>query len=376
MTSESILFLNWSASLGGAEMSLLRILNKLDRNRFHPHLWLMQKGPLETMAEQRGIHVEVTPYSHFRSAVLNPWMHVKLLRYLERHQIKLIVAIGALSFILSKYAATQKSIPMLWWMMDIPDGTDPWVNFAGQFQANLLLGCSNAVCKGFEAMFPHNPTPKKAMYLPLEEGLNCSQETLIKLRRELSWDPESKIIGLFGRLQRWKGQKTLLESAPLILKSCPKTVFIFAGGVLPGMDDGYADELKQKAIDLKIDSQVKFLGNRSDVHELMSLCDIVVHTSLKPEPFGLVIAEAMAAGKAVIASKAGGPLEMIQDQENGLLIPPGNSKLLAEAITKLLENDSFRLRLGKQAQESSKTRFSSTLITTQFENEFKELLRQ
>src|SRR5712692_12111612 len=82
----------------------------------------------------------------------------------------------------------------------------------------------------------------------------------------------------------------------------------------------------------------------------MNACDIVVHASVEPEPWGLVVAEAMAAGRPVIASAAGGPVEMITSGEDGLLVEPGGPEDLAAAIESLLRDPQRRQAMGESAR--------------------------
>jgi glycosyltransferase involved in cell wall biosynthesis len=94
-----------------------------------------------------------------------------------------------------------------------------------------------------------------------------------------------------------------------------------------------------------------FLGHRRDVNALMNACDAVVHASVESEPWGLVVAEGMAAGRVVIASAAGGPLEMIENRRNGLLVPPGDAFVLAAALEEVLARPAWRREMGEAARD-------------------------
>ncbi|MGC9261787.1 MAG: glycosyltransferase, partial [Phycisphaerae bacterium] len=103
---------------------------------------------------------------------------------------------------------------------------------------------------------------------------------------------------------------------------------------------------------------ITLLGFRSDVSDLMSACDIFVLPA-PAEPFGLVLIEAMALGKPVIAAAAGGPLEIVADGETGLLFEPGNAESLAQAINRLLENRELRQRMGEAGRKRYEEMFTA-----------------
>jgi glycosyltransferase involved in cell wall biosynthesis len=126
-----------------------------------------------------------------------------------------------------------------------------------------------------------------------------------------------------------------------------------------GLEIGYKEKLHEIVRREGLSEKTLFLGERKDISDLMNLSDVIVHASLEPEPWGLVVAEGMAAGRAVVASAAGGPLEMIEHGRNGLLVPPGNSAALAEAIEALLENPELRRQMGEAARRHAEEHFDS-----------------
>jgi glycosyltransferase involved in cell wall biosynthesis len=99
-------------------------------------------------------------------------------------------------------------------------------------------------------------------------------------------------------------------------------------------------------------------GFRRDIADVMNSLDVVVHTSVRPEPFGRVILEGMLLGKAVVATAAGGVPELIHDGETGFLVPPGDVASLAERLIPLLQDAALRLGVGRRAQAWARERFS------------------
>lgn len=173
------------------------------------------------------------------------------------------------------------------------------------------------------------------------------------LRRELNVD-DKFVIGHFSRLAPWKGQHILLKA----LADCPDSVVVLlVGDALFGEAD-YVTHLHQLVNDLKLANRVHFLGFRSDVPDLMGACDLIAHTSTAPEPFGRVIVEAMLSGRPVVASAAGGAMELVQHGHNGWLFPPSEIPKLTEIITECQRDPSHIRRLATRAQLDAQHRFN------------------
>ncbi|MCP5064118.1 MAG: glycosyltransferase family 4 protein [Ignavibacteriae bacterium] len=158
---------------------------------------------------------------------------------------------------------------------------------------------------------------------------------------------ESEIItiGCFGRLEEWKGQQILIEAVEIIVKTVPEIkIFIVGNGPSEG-------KLQEQVKNRGLEKHIEFTGHITNVNDYMNRCSIIAHTSIEPEPFGMVITEAMALGKPVIATNFGGPLEIIDNGKDGILIPPKNPSILAESILSLIENPSLRIQIGKNARQ-------------------------
>lgn len=168
------------------------------------------------------------------------------------------------------------------------------------------------------------------------------------LRGELGIAADEPVVTLVGGLVDWKGQDVLLDAAPRILERYPHAHLLLVGGAY-GKDRDFADEIKRRAAAPALRGRVRLLGMRGDVPDILALSTIVLHASTKPEPFGRTFLEGMALGKAVIASNEGGPLDVIEDGVDGLLIPPRDPQRLATAVLRLLDQPDFAATLGSRA---------------------------
>ena len=170
------------------------------------------------------------------------------------------------------------------------------------------------------------------------------------------------VAAVFGRIARWKGQDLLLRAASGIPGL---RVWIVGEALFTGDDRRYAGELKALASSPALAGRVDFLGHRDDVPRLMQAADVIVHTSVAPEPFGRVVAEGMLSGRAVIASRAGGPLEMIRTGETGWLFAPGDAGDLASVLRQVLALPDCGRATGRQASEEAGSRYSLSSVLEQ-----------
>jgi glycosyltransferase involved in cell wall biosynthesis len=165
-------------------------------------------------------------------------------------------------------------------------------------------------------------------------------------------------IGMIGTMARWKGHQIFLRALTLLRNRPPVRAYVIGGPVYETGGSQYSlEELAALAGRYNLTGHVGFTGFVADVPAALRALDIVVHASTEPEPFGLVIAEAMACGRAVIVSNAGGATELIEAGNDALTYQPGDHAMLADVMAKLIENRELRQSLGRAARESAVCRF-------------------
>jgi len=186
------------------------------------------------------------------------------------------------------------------------------------------------------------------------------------LREELGLS-RVPIVSVFSRLAPWKGQHVLLEA----LVHLPGVHALLVGEALFG-EDPYAKALHKQAKALGIVDRVHSLGFRRDIPRLMRLSNIVVHTSTAPEPFGRVIVEGMLARRPVVATRAGGVTEIVEDGISGVLVPPGDPKPLAKALTDLFDDPHKGCALAEAGRVVALERFSLQAMLEGIEEQVQE----
>jgi glycosyltransferase involved in cell wall biosynthesis len=164
-------------------------------------------------------------------------------------------------------------------------------------------------------------------------------------------------VGLVATFGRWKGHDLFLDAVQRAASSRPIRGYIIGGPVYDTANSQYTSRELQSMIDARRLRDRVGLTGFVDAAAAMRALDIVVHASTEAEPFGLVIAEAMACGRSVITTGHGGAAELVVTEHDAVVVPPGNSQALAEAIERLAGDRTLRDAIGERARESAVDRF-------------------
>jgi glycosyltransferase involved in cell wall biosynthesis len=184
------------------------------------------------------------------------------------------------------------------------------------------------------------------------DGIDLDEEKAVGskegCRARWGLPPDLPVVGIVGTIQRWKGHHEVISAIKKVKEKIPNIKCVIVGGIY---DPVYENELRHLVETLNLKDNIIFLGYQSNTLSVMNAMDIVVHASILPEPFGRVLIEAMSLGKPVIATKAGGPIEIIEDQVSGLLVPPSDPEALSDAIIHLLQDPSGGAEMGRSGRE-------------------------
>jgi glycosyltransferase involved in cell wall biosynthesis len=248
----------------------------------------------------------------------------------------------------SSLAAMIAGVPTLWYQHGVPSLPSWMDRIVTMLPTSGVLCCSKIGAIAQARLQPSRPVRVVYPSVDLERFDARRLLSVDEIRYKLDLPNKGPLIGIVGRLQQWKGMHTLVEAMPQVLKHYPDAHCILVGGK-HDLEPAYEDYLKAQIKELKLDSRVILTGLQANVPEWMQAMDIIVHAS-NNEPFGIVIIEAMALGKPIIAGNVGGPTEIVQNGINGILTPYGNSDVLAHAILQYLDDPEFAHHLGVSAR--------------------------
>ena len=371
---QKILFIDHTAVMGGAELCLVDLATAyINRGK----VLLFQDGNLKNHLQNLGVEVSIAKASKTMlnlrtSGGLNSLITIPELWNLagqiarEARGYDLIVANSQKAFVTAALATLRGSPPVLWYLHDILTAKhfsrvnrQIAVFLANRFAAKILVN-SQATGKAFVAAGGKKP------YDVIYNGFDArkfdavADEEIAKVRSELGIG-NAPLVGLFSRLSYWKGQHILLSA----VKDLPEVHVILVGDALFGEEE-YVAELKALAAIPELKGRIHWLGFRNDIPALMKACDIIAHTSTEPEPFGRVIVEGQLAQKPVIASAAGGALELIEDGVSGCLFPLEDVATLSKQIERLVSDRSLANKIAQLGYTNAKTNFALDTILESF----------
>jgi glycosyltransferase involved in cell wall biosynthesis len=186
--------------------------------------------------------------------------------------------------------------------------------------------------------------------------------------------PADLAIGIFGRVTQWKGQKEFLHAAMHVLPRFPGLRVYIVGDASDG-DPRYLDDCRELARSSPFAAQIEFTGLVTDVAAYYRKCTVVVHASIDPEPFGMVLIEAMAEARPVVASMSGAPPEIIQDGIEGYLVDPKDADVMAVRIIALLADPALATQMGVLGHKKVLAHYDPSVAARRFERLYMDVAR-
>ncbi|MCS7032517.1 MAG: glycosyltransferase [Phycisphaerae bacterium] len=396
-----VAFLSASGELGGAERCLLDLIRGLRRElrKFDPMCILPEEGPLAEALRQLGVSVEVVELPKFLASTGDsgersrltvalrllagvpavPAMVRRLRRLLVDRSCDLVHSNGVKTHLLSALAV-PRTMPLLWHLHDFV-GARPVAGAllrAAAVRPVTLVANSRAVAEDAAQRLRlpsvrhiHNaidltqfvPESLEGSWLDSAAGLEPAGGRVVR-------------VGLVATYARWKGQDQFIDAVAQLGDSIRQAgrFYIIGGPIYRTRGSQWTqEELHRRIRERGLSGCLGLVGFQSDPARVMRSLDVVVHASTRPEPFGLTIAEAMAAGRAVVAVSAGGSAELFRPGIDALAIRPGSVPDLREALARLIADESLRRRLGASAAVEARKRFDLHRFAGEFAGLYRNL---
>lgn len=355
-----IVFLIDSLGMGGAERLLIPILKHLDTGRFSPYVCALQirdGNPIADDIRALGVRVDVLPVRRLR----DPLNVARFVRYLRETQADLVHTQLEFANTLGGPAAKWLKLPVVCTLHTLFDPTwgvkSYFRHLAMWWSLRTFFDRVIAVSESTRLHHIKKGLLDPSKVLTLYNGIDLTGFSAIDaseracLRRELGIPATSPLLITVAVLRPQKGIQYMLDALPQILDAIPKATYLIVG------DGEHRSLLEQQAQAIGVHNRVAFAGVRKDIPALLAASDVFVLPSLG-EALPTVLAEAMAARKPIIATAVGGMPEMVQDTENGILVPSCDPEALARACIRLLSDGSLARRLGERGREIVEERFN------------------
>lgn len=236
----------------------------------------------------------------------------------------------------------RAGVPLVFWAHDAWTGRHWTERLARRAAPDLVVANSRFTASTLQAAYGR--IPREVVYAPIEAAARLAPDGRQSLRRDLATPPSAIVVVQASRMESWKGHATLLRTLGA-LRDDPRWHCWIVGGAQRDHERAYAASLQQLAAELGIAERVRFAGERADVRRLLAAADIYCQPNVRPEPFGMIFVEALAAGLPVVAAAAGGAVEIVDDS-CGRLVPADAADAWRTAVADLIADDAQRMRLG------------------------------
>lgn len=360
--------LHSSSDLYGASKILLYTVESLLSKNNSVTVVLSEEGDLVPELQKKGAFVKIYDLGILRrkyfsiSGTLNRIQAItksysKIKKIIIDNNITLVYS-NTTAVIVGAFVTRRMHIKHIWHIHEIIDRPLLFSWFTGK----LLNSCSSKIIVVSEAVKSHwQRYVKKVPIEVIYNGIEYANYLLDgpTIDKELKRTENTIVIGMIGRVHYWKGQDYFLKIADRIYREHKNIIFVMVGDAFQGYEYLYEklDDLKRT---LRLEKVVIDLRYRKDIANILRSFDIFVLPSTQPDPFPTVILEAMASGRAVVATNHGGATEMMIDGDSGFLIPFDDEATAAKIIGNLIENKMLRQRIGAKARERAQKLFSSS----------------
>ncbi len=355
-----ILQISSAASFGGGERYVADLTNSLVARGHELYAVLRPKSPLISQMKLERERIKTLP---LRNSLDVSSAH-ELARFVAQHRIEVIHAHMARDYSLAAYAARRNrqakfivTRHVLFQMNRLHRHT--------LARAHRVIAVSNAVAR--ELRSQRIVIDGQLTVVP--NGVDVDRFAITFNRSEflggMGLPADVPLVGSIGELRTLKRHDDFIRAAARVASQFPETHFVLAGVDTSHSSDVHK-HLEQLVVETGLKERFHFLGWVEDAEKLLRAIDVFVSAS-ETESFGLAIAEAMAAGTAVVATATEGAREVVDDQETGILVPIGDVAKMTESILILLSDDERRRQIATRAREVVNAKFSLKRMVDQIE---------
>jgi glycosyltransferase involved in cell wall biosynthesis len=357
--------------VGGMERVIMDLCRYVDPERFRFTICCLSvRGPLADQMEAEGVPVVYCANQTRMGKYLRGFELAQLFR---EQRVDVLHTHNTTAFIDGLVGAQLARVPVRIHTdhcKNYPDEKFLWMaleNVASRFIDKMVAVSDHT--RGELMQYERIPASK---LMVIHNGINpqpATNRSIAEIRAEFGFSGEHRIIGTVGRLQPQKGLDMLVAAAPAVLAACPDVRFLVVGG------GSLEQELTQQAAALGLEGRVIFTGWRSDAIDLMRTFDCFVSTS-NFEGLPMVLLEAMAAAKPIVATAVGGVPEAVEDGFNGITLHTREPEALSSVLIRLAQSPETLQRFGANARARYQERFTAQAMASAYTRLYDEFLEQ
>lgn len=385
-----VLYLHAGAELYGADKILLELLTDLDKTKFKPIVLLPNDGPLVNKIKNIGVDVQIVHYPIIRRKFFTVIGILKyslkylkygiiLSRFVKKNEVN-VIHVNTTAVLEGAFIKVFNNVPLVWHIHEII--MSPKIMF--KFFSYLIQHVSNKIVTVSDAtrnrLLESNYVSSDKIYT-IYNGINSENiishnnyKTKKIMKSRLNIPNDSKVIGMVGRINSWKGQSDFVGAVNQLFRENKNIHAVMVGSVFEGEEFRF-EELNNEIDKTIFPNQIHIVQFTEDIADFYSLFDVFVLPSTRPDPFPTVVLEAMANRLPIVAYNHGGITEMIEDKKSGYLVDVGQIEKLAESISDLVNNDQQRKLIGEAAYFRQMSLFNKKNFVKKFEKVYENVTR-
>jgi glycosyltransferase involved in cell wall biosynthesis len=354
------------ASINGPARYYSWLLKEIDKEKFN--IWfcsLRKRGPShELFAGSNMLYLGHHKYY--------PFSFISIIKIIKKYNIELLHLSGYASETFGRLAALYTKTPVIIQEHWVDPDFGGIIKLVEKRLSNITTRAVAISEFSKEFLIKQKGIPEGKVRIikngiPLSKFNIASKQSGLELKKNLGLDLTKKVVGIVGMLHENKGHSLFIQAAKQVIETYGEDVYFVIVG-----EGELREHLEAEILDKGIQTHVFLVGQQSDMPAVFQMLDIFTICSyVENAPLSLM--EAMASGRSIITTDCGGPGEMIRSGENGLVVPVGDSKAIADGLIALLGDDEYCTNLGEQARNDS-FKYDISRVAREFENIYDDVI--